>query len=125
MLFTIARNAAINHLRTRQNRHSVPLSQVAADNHPDRSAWTGDDDIEQLVNKALRRLPEVQREAFVLHTILGHTFQEVAEMQGVTMTGAKTRAFRARSYLRTLLANWLGLAEEEMDEGMESRRSSR
>lgn len=125
MLFTIARNAAINHIRARKNRQSVPLSLIGAENHPDASAWSGGDDIEKLVNKALARLPEAQREAFVLHTILGHSFQEIADMQGVTMTGAKTRAFRARAYLRTLLANWLGLAEEEVDERVESRRTSR
>jgi len=125
MLFTIARNAAINHIRTNYNRHSVPLGQTMADNCPDHSAWSGGDDIEQLVNKALKRLPEVQREAFVLHTILGHSFQEIAVMQGVSMTGAKTRAFRARAYLRTLLANWLGLAEEENEEGITTPRSHR
>lgn len=116
MLFTIARNAAINQIRARKNKHSVPLSQVGAENHPDASAWTGGDDIEKLVNTALARLPEPQREAFVLHTMLGHTFQEIADIQGISMTGAKTRAFRARAYLRTLLANWLGLAEEEIEE---------
>lgn len=125
MLFTIARNASINHIRTRKSRQSVPLSQISAEHHPDRSAWSGGDDIEQLVNKALARLPEAQREAFVLHTVLGHSFQEISEMQGVSMTGAKTRAFRARAYLRTLLANWLGLAEEEVDDRVESARSQR
>lgn len=117
MLFTIARNAAINHIRTRQNRRALPFSQIDVENYADSSARSGgSDDMEELVNKALKRLPEVQREAFVLHTILGYSFQEIAEMQGVSMTGAKTRAFRARTYLRTLLANWLGLAEEEADD---------
>lgn len=125
ILFTIARNTAINQIRMRQNRRTVPLSQLRADNHPDGAAWRGGDDMEQLVHKALKRLPEPQREAFVLHAILGYSFQEIAEMQGVTMTGAKTRAFRARTYLRTLLANWLGLAEEEAEEGSETRRTSR
>jgi DNA-directed RNA polymerase specialized sigma24 family protein len=73
----------------------------------------------------LKRLPDSQREAFVLHSILGYTFQEIADMQGVTMTGAKTRAFRARCYLRTLLSNWLGLAEEEAEEHIADSKVSR
>jgi RNA polymerase sigma factor (sigma-70 family) len=123
MLFTIARNAAINHLRNRQYNRPVSLSQVNLDSSPALASNDGFDEMEDLINRALRRLPGPQREAFVLHSMLGYTFQEIAEMQGVTMTGAKTRAFRARCYLRTLLSNWLGLAEEEADEQIGLRSS--
>lgn len=120
MIFTVARNAAINNVRTRRNRPSIPFSQQDIELHPAVSVEAkGYSDVEDLVNRALKRLPEPQREAFVLHAMMGYTFQEIAEMQGVTMTGAKTRAFRARTYLRTLLANWLGLAEEETDEHLD------
>jgi RNA polymerase sigma factor (sigma-70 family) len=123
MLFTIARNAAINHLRNRQYNRPVSLTQVNLDTSPSLVSNDGFDEMEDLINRALRRLPGPQREAFVLHAMLGYTFQEIAEMQGVTMTGAKTRAFRARCYLRTLLSNWLGLAEEEADEHISLRSS--
>lgn len=124
MLFTIARNAAINHLRNRQNAHfPISLSQVNIESNPALVSGDNFDEMEDLVNRALKRLPDAQREAFVLHAMLGYTFQEIAEMQGVTMTGAKTRAFRARCYLRTLLSNWLGLAEEDADEHIGDRPS--
>lgn len=125
MLFTIARNASINHLRNRQNHRPVSLSQVNTDSSMAFASNDSFDEMEDLVNRALKRLPDPQREAFVLHSMLGYTFQEIADMQGVTMTGAKTRAFRARCYLRTLLSNWLGLAEEEADEHIEARTSQR
>ncbi|MBS1911476.1 MAG: RNA polymerase sigma factor [Bacteroidetes bacterium] len=124
MLFTIARNAAINHLRNRQHAHyPVSLSQVNTDNNLALSSGGSFDEMEDLVNRALKRLPDSQREAFVLHSMLGYTFQEIADMQGVTMTGAKTRAFRARCYLRTLLSNWLGLAEDDAEEHIGSNSS--
>jgi RNA polymerase sigma-70 factor (ECF subfamily) len=123
MLFTIARNAAINHLRNRQNNRPVSLSQESLENSPALVSSDSFDEMEDLINRALKRLPGPQREAFVLHSMLGYTFQEIADMQGVTMTGAKTRAFRARCYLRTLLSNWLGLAEEDADEHISGRSS--
>lgn len=125
MLFTIARNAAINHLRNRQNHRPVSLSQINTDSNMAFAGGENFDEMEDLVNRALKRLPEPQREAFVLHSMLGYTFQEIADMQGVTMTGAKTRAFRARCYLRTLLSNWLGLAEEDAEEQIETRIKQR
>lgn len=124
MLFTIARNAAINHLRNRQNAHyPMSLSSVNEETNIHLSTSESYDEMEDLVNRALKRLPDSQREAFVLHAMLGYTFQEIAEMQGVTMTGAKTRAFRARCYLRTLLSNWLGLAEEDADDQVDAQSS--
>ncbi|MEO5930234.1 MAG: RNA polymerase sigma factor [Candidatus Kapaibacterium sp.] len=123
MLFTIARNASINHLRNRQYNRPVSLSQIDLENNRSLSTSEGFDEMEDLINRALKRLPDSQREAFVLHGMLGYTFQEIADMQGITMTGAKTRAFRARCYLRTLLSNWLGLAEEEADEHINARSS--
>ncbi len=124
MLFTIARNAAINHLRNRQHaQYPVSLSQVNIESNPALATSENFDEMEDLVNRALKRLPDSQREAFVLHSMLGYTFQEIADMQGVTMTGAKTRAFRARCYLRTLLSNWLGLAEDADDNVTASKPS--
>jgi RNA polymerase sigma-70 factor (ECF subfamily) len=118
MLFTIARNVALNRLHSlKVNPASSSLNVLDAEGE-----WlAGSEDesyneIEGLVNQALKRLPVLQREAFTLHAVLGYTFQEIAEMQGGSMSAAKTRAFRARSYLRKLLSNWLGLAEDDIDD---------
>ncbi len=121
MLFTIARNVAINHLRDRQSNRPISLTAIDVENNRALSTGGGFDEMEDLINRAMKRLPETQREAFIMHSMLGYTFPEIAEMQGITMTGAKTRAFRARCYLRTLLSNWLGLAEEEADEHIPTR----
>ncbi len=116
MLFTIARNLSLNQIgHTRQATMMTVSLEVVGHESESMAARGGEpyQEVEELVNKALQRLPIVQREAFVLHAVLGYTFQEIAEMQGSTMTAAKTRAFRARSFLRKLVSNWLGLAEEE------------
>jgi RNA polymerase sigma-70 factor (ECF subfamily) len=120
MLFTIARNIGLNHLNSiKQSSTNLSLD---AENEWVAGATSGFSEVESLVDNALKRLPVIQREAFVLHAVLGYTFQEIAEMQGGSMSAAKTRAFRARSYLRKLLSNWLGLAEDDpIDEDDELR----
>jgi len=129
LLLTIARNTALKHLgrRKNQNQH-IPLSIF--DPEGERLAGTGEvySELDELVTRALSKLPVVQREAFVLHSMMGYTFQEIAEMQNCTMTGAKTRAFRARAYLRKLLSSWLALSEDEpetSDSELEEHRTPR
>ena len=114
-LFTVARNTGLKYIERRKRRQgNVSLEVIDPTNE-----WLLQEnsnqysDLRELVNRALTRVPVPQREAFVLHTMLGYTFEEIAEMQGVSMTAAKTRAFRARHSLRKLLANWLGMMEDE------------
>ena len=114
-LFTVARNTGLKFIERRKRRQG----DVSLDSVDPTSEWLLQDhstqysDMKELVNKALTRVPVAQREAFVLHAMLGYTFDEVAEMQGVSMTAAKTRAFRARHSLRKLLAHWLGMMEDD------------
>lgn len=125
MVFTIARNVSLNRLNE-QKQATMEMSINANDSEADLPATSVKEynELEDLVNRALRRLPVSQREAFVLHAMLGYSFKEIAVMQGVSMTGAKTRAFRARSYVRKLLSNWLALAEDEPMEEDSPHRSS-
>jgi RNA polymerase sigma-70 factor (ECF subfamily) len=115
MLFTIARNISLTRLAHLKQSSTM---KVSLDLIGTEGAWMASkgeqyNELEDLVNRALKRLPLLQREAFVFHAVLGYTFQEIAEMQGSSMTAAKTRAFRARAYLRKLVSNWLGLAEDD------------
>ncbi len=114
-LFTVARNTGLKFIERRKKRQgNISLDQVDPAGEwllqEDSNQYS---DLKELVNKALTRVPVAQREAFVLHAMLGYTFDEIAEMQGVSMTAAKTRAFRARHSLRKLLANWLGMTEDD------------
>jgi RNA polymerase sigma-70 factor (ECF subfamily) len=115
LLFTIARNNALTRLGNLKQaiKQNVPLDLLGPENAALSRQGEPFPELEELVQRALARLPVVQREAFVLHAVFGYTFQEIAEMQGSTMTAAKTRAFRARGFLRKLIGNWLGLAEDD------------
>jgi RNA polymerase sigma-70 factor (ECF subfamily) len=60
--------------------------------------------------RALKRLPETQRAAVVLHHAGGYPMKEVAEILGSTTAAVKVHCLRARRRLRHLLDDQL---EEE------------
>ncbi len=64
---------------------------------PDRSA-----DV-RLLYDALARLPEEQREAVTLFEIADVPLKEIARIQGVSLSGAKSRVTRGRARLAELL----------------------
>lgn len=53
---------------------------------------------------ALRRLPALQREAIVLHHLVGLSVEEIAAESGTPSGTIKARLFRGRASLATLLA---------------------
>lgn len=48
------------------------------------------------VNKVLNELPEEQRQVMLLGPVLGHSYQEISEIIGESVTVIKGRLFRAR-----------------------------
>lgn len=57
------------------------------------------------LHRALQALPEQQRVAFVLHKIEDHSYQETAEIMGISESAVDSLVFRARSNLKKKLAH--------------------
>ena len=53
--------------------------------------------------KAMRKLPEKQREAISLYEISGFSLAEIQQMQGGSLSGVKSRLVRARQELARIL----------------------
>jgi RNA polymerase sigma-70 factor (ECF subfamily) len=103
-LYRLATNHCLDHLRSRAAR----MNQVtdALDDEPGQAA--GRSLAEQTVTKmdlerALARLPEGCRAAFVLHDVQGLEHREVAEVLGVAEGTSKSQVHKARQRLRALL----------------------
>ena len=95
-VFTIARNAGIDALRSRERRARL-LEQLP----PPRLAG---DPVERVeVAAAVASLPEKLREAFVLVEVLGLSYQEAADMLGAPEGTVKSRVFSAMKRLREAL----------------------
>ena len=58
---------------------------------------------EEVLRRALARLPLKYREAVVLRHIEGMEFREVGSLLGIAAGAAKVRTFRGREMLRRLL----------------------
>ncbi len=102
-LFRIGANLAIN-FRTR-HRVYEELSEVlpaAADNEP--VAVYQKRVREELVQKALQRLPAAQRTAIVLAVYEGMSYQEIAAVMGKSVRAVDSLLVRARWGLRQILA---------------------
>lgn len=56
-----------------------------------------------VLQKALNKLSDKQREAVVLHEIVGMKMEEIADIQGGSVSGVKSRVQRGRAELERLL----------------------
>lgn len=59
--------------------------------------------LREALGGALTALPSILREAFLLRHDLGHPYEEIAEITGITLSAAKMRVARAREALREAL----------------------
>lgn len=106
-LYRLATNLCLDHLRSRSGRSRQVTDALDDDaGLPDPSSATL---AEQTVTKmdlerALARLPDGCRAAFVLHDVEGLEHREVAEVLGVAEGTSKSQVHKARMKLRALLA---------------------
>jgi RNA polymerase sigma-70 factor (ECF subfamily) len=81
----------------------------------------------ELVEAALKQVPEPYRTTLILRDIEGFVYEEVAEMQGVNLGTVKSRLVRGRAALKAILtapafnARCLAHAGFEMPLGEEAR----
>ncbi len=119
-IYRIALREASNHRRW-WNRHSareVPIEQKIGEREsgvPVRLEETLEDPSESpfeaamhaenkaRVERALSRVPEPFRTTLVLRDIEGFVYEEVAEMQGISLGTVKSRLVRGRALLKSLL----------------------
>jgi RNA polymerase sigma-70 factor (ECF subfamily) len=112
-LLRVVCNAALDVGRQRKRAERVP--QAPRDPSPDRfgpddappaDAGLERADLRRAINAALARLPEPQRQTFVLHIEGELTYREVADALGISIGTVMSRLFYARQKLKDLLASY-------------------
>ena len=108
-LFTLARNRCLSELRRRGKRHFIELD--AAGELPaaglsaeelllHRERWAA-------LQNSLRQLPEPYRTTLA-QSLAGQSLEEIALDQAISVGTVKSRLFRAKARIRTLMKNVFG-----------------
>lgn len=106
LLFTVARNEAINELKKRGRRGETDLESApegAAEGPTPEGAARKREEATRLA-AALAELPEGEREVVLLRQVEGLTFREVCEVTGLSRDAVRWRLARGLESLRTALA---------------------
>jgi RNA polymerase sigma-70 factor, ECF subfamily len=72
--------------------------------HEDPEKLFGKQEVRMMVEDAIRALPPIYRETFVLRDVEGLRAEEAAEILGLTLPAIKSRLLRARLLMREALA---------------------
>jgi RNA polymerase sigma-70 factor (ECF subfamily) len=132
-LFTIANNLALNALRRRRRRPAVPLesqesgplgARPAEQLVPDRAKPPGQrlqqQELAEVVRKAIEGLNERQRMAVVLNKFEDMNYADIAEVMGLTSKAVKSLLSRARCRLREVLQDYIYMDGEPVPPAADS-----
>lgn len=102
-VFRILRNRCLDYLKNRRRR-DVPLEDDAEyDSGDDPGSCLDRAEIQRAVGAALLELPHAQREAFLMKHVDDLSYDEMAELTGVSVSALKMRVKRARETLQGVL----------------------
>jgi len=132
-LFTIANNLALNSLRAKQRKPTVPLAvqdsgplgprpaeQLARDRGAQPAQRIQQQELAALVQQAVQGLNERQRVAVVLNKFEDMNYAEIAEVMGLSTKAVKSLLSRARMNLRLALQGYVYMEGESFPEEMEA-----
>ena len=116
-LLRIVTNACYDQLRYQRRRPSSSLEQIASEEvgeDTDHSRWLADGqagpeeqvishELHAFIQQGIACLPCDQRVTVVLSDVHGFSYQEIAEITGVSLGTVKSRLSRARARLREYL----------------------
>jgi RNA polymerase sigma-70 factor (ECF subfamily) len=111
-LMRIVTNSCYDELRRRKRRPQSSLDELTDDNESFaflRSRTEGPEDyrqqveLVQAIERCLQTLPDEQRVTAVLCDVEGYNYNEIADIEGISLGTVKSRISRARARLRDCL----------------------
>jgi RNA polymerase sigma-70 factor (ECF subfamily) len=101
-LYQITRNTITDYFRSQKLTVDIPewLPQPDTD-----SINKVIQEVSECLQPLIQMLPDKYREAIILSELKGLTQKELAKLQGISLSGAKSRVQRGRSLLKKMLAD--------------------
>jgi RNA polymerase sigma-70 factor (ECF subfamily) len=119
-LFTIANNLALNAIRNRRRKPSVPLlasdsgplgarpaEQLLADSQSVPSRRLAEQELATIIQCAIGQLNDRQRLAVMLNKFEGMNYAEIADVMSLSTKAVKSLLSRARAQLRDALKDYV------------------
>ena len=102
-LYRLALNHCLDYVRGRRARMNKVTDTLDSDSAPEPTARRETPIARLDLERAIARLPEGCRDAFVLHDVEGFDHKEVGHMLGIAEGTSKSQVFKARMKLRAML----------------------
>jgi RNA polymerase sigma factor (sigma-70 family) len=99
-MFTTAYHTMIDRLRRSKRISSLEESETIEPSHNSQY-----NDVKEIVNKAVARLPEIQRSVVMLRDYEGYSYEEIGEITGLNESQVKVYIYRARLALKEYLGS--------------------
>jgi RNA polymerase sigma-70 factor (ECF subfamily) len=97
-LFSTAYHTMIDIIRKEKRIESLEILH-----HQDFSYETGYTDLNEILHKALERLPEHQRTAILLRDYEGYSYKEIGEILSISEAQVKINIYRGRMSLKSYI----------------------
>ena len=94
-LFTTAYHTMIDRLR--KKKRSVQFEDSHEDMHYHTRQYS---DLKNVLNKAINKLPEVQKAVVLLRDYEGYSYEEIGDITNLTEAQVKVYIYRARVFLK-------------------------
>lgn len=101
-MFTTAYHTMIDRIRRDKKQGDLSEANMYSMSHTSQY-----NDLKQVLDEALTKLPEIQRSVILLRDYEGYNYTEIGEITGLNESQVKVYIFRARSFLK----NYIGAVE--------------
>lgn len=102
-LFTTAYHTMIDHIRKEKRYAGFDPAGMNEPSHSEQYT-----DLEEVIERAIRKLPEDQKAVVMLRDYEGYSYREIAEITGLSESQVKVYIYRARVFLK----NYIGSLEQ-------------
>lgn len=97
-LFTTAHHTMIDGIRKSQREILPGTGKI-----PDKALEHGYSDLQEVLNQAVERLPEIQKSVLLLRDYEGYSYHEIGEITGLSEAQVKVYIYRSRIFLKSYI----------------------